>query len=68
MVFQGRLNGGYMKEWEFYVDGKGFNTYQEARTYADEILITENKYRCIFTKSEMDSVNTFIQQGKEYKE
>lgn len=55
-----------MKEWEFYVDGIGFNTYQEARTYADEILITENKYRCIFTKAEMDSVNTFIQQGKEY--
>jgi hypothetical protein len=57
-----------MKEWEFYVDGKGFNTYHEARTYADELLITENKYRCIFTKAEMDSVNTFLQQAKEYKE
>jgi hypothetical protein len=54
-----------MKEWNFYVDGKGFNTYQEARTYADEIMITENKYRCVFTKSEMDSVNTFLQQAKE---
>lgn len=55
-------------EYNFYVDDKGFMTYQEARTYADELLITENKYRCVFTKSEMDSVNTFIQQAKEYKE
>jgi hypothetical protein len=54
-----------MKEWEFYVDGIGFNTYQEARTYADEILITENKYRCVFTKSEMDSVKQFIEQAKD---
>jgi hypothetical protein len=67
MVFQGRLNGGYM-DFQFYVDGVGFKTYQEARTYADEIMITENKYRCVFTKDEMDSVNTFIQQAKEYKE
>jgi hypothetical protein len=52
-------------EFNFYVDGKGFNTYHEARTYADEILITENKYRCIFTKSEMDSVDSFLQQSKE---
>jgi hypothetical protein len=57
-----------MEDFQFYVDGKGFNTYQEARTYADELLITENKYRCIFTKDEMDSVNAFIQQAKEYKE
>jgi len=57
-----------MDDFQFYVDGKGFNTYQEARTYADEIMITENKYRCVFTKSEMDSVNTFIQQAKEYKQ
>ena len=53
-------------EFNFYVDGKGFNTYQEARTYADEILITESKYRCVFTKDEMDSVNTFVQNWKEY--
>jgi hypothetical protein len=57
-----------MKEWNFYVDGIGFNTYQEARTYADELLVSENKYRCVFTKDEMDSVNTFLQQAKEYKE
>ena len=54
-----------MKDWEFYVDGRGFNTYQEARTYADELLITENKYRCIFTKDEMDSVKQFIEQAKD---
>jgi hypothetical protein len=57
-----------MEDFQFYVDGKGFKTYQEARTYADEIMITEHKYRCVFTKSEMDSVNTFLQQAKEYKE
>lgn len=56
-----------MDDFQFYVDGKGFMTYQEARTYADEIMIMENKYRCVFTKDEMDSVNTFIQQAKEYK-
>lgn len=55
-------------EYNYFVDDKGFMTYQEARTYADELLITENKYRCVFTKSEMDSVNAFIQQAKEYKE
>ena len=52
-------------EFNFYVDGIGFNTYHEARTYADEILITENKYRCIFTKDEMDSVDSFLNQSKE---
>jgi hypothetical protein len=57
-----------MEDFQFYVDGKGFNTYQEARTYADEIMITENKYRCVFTKDEMDSVNVFIQQAKEYNQ
>ena len=57
-----------MEEFNFYVDGKGFNTYQEARIYADELLVSENKYRCVFTKDEMDSVNTFLQQAKEYKE
>jgi hypothetical protein len=57
-----------MNEFNFYVDGKGFNTYQEARTYADELLTKENKYRCVFTKDEMDSVNTFIQQAKEYNQ
>jgi hypothetical protein len=57
-----------MEEFNFYVDGKGFNTYQEARTYADELLVSENKYRCVFTKDEMDSVNTFMQQAKEYKQ
>jgi hypothetical protein len=54
-----------MNEFNFYVDCKGFNTYQEARTYADELLITENKYRCIFTKDEMDSVKQFIEQAKD---
>jgi hypothetical protein len=52
-------------EFNFYVDGKGFNTYHEARTYADELLVSENKYRCVFTKSEMDSVDSFLQQSKE---
>jgi len=57
-----------MEDFQFYVDGKGFNTYQEARTYADELLTKENKYRCVFTKDEMDSVNAFIQQAKEYNQ
>ena len=56
-----------MEDFQFYVDGKGFKTYQEARTYADEIMITENKYRCIFTKDEMDSVKQFIEQSKDSK-
>ena len=54
-----------MEQFNFYVDSVGFNTYQEARTYADELLITENKYRCIFTKDEMDSVKQFIEQAKD---
>jgi hypothetical protein len=54
-----------MEHFNFYVDCKGFNTYQEARIYADELLVSENKYRCIFTKDEMDSVKQFIEQGKE---
>jgi hypothetical protein len=56
-----------MNEFNFYVDSVGFKTYQEARTYADELLITENKYRCIFTKDEMDSVKQFIEQAKDSK-
>ena len=54
-----------MEQFNFYVDSVGFNTYHEARTYADELLITENKYRCIFTKDEMDSVKQFIEQAKD---
>ena len=53
------------EQFQFYVDGKGFKNYHEARTYADELLITENKYRCVFTKDEMDSVKQFIEQGKD---
>lgn len=54
-----------MEQFNFYVDGKGFNTYQEARIYADELLVSENKYRCVFTKDEMDSVKQFIEQAKD---
>ena len=54
-----------MEQFNFYVDSIGFNTYQEARVYADELLVSENKYRCIFTKDEMDSVKQFIEQTKD---
>jgi hypothetical protein len=54
-----------MEQFNFYVDSVGFKTYQEARTYADELLVSENKYRCIFTKDEMDSVKQFIEQAKD---
>jgi hypothetical protein len=54
-----------MEQFNFYVDSVGFNTYQEARVYADELLVSENKYRCIFTKDEMDSVKQFIEQAKD---
>ena len=55
-----------MEQFKFYVDGKGFKTYQEARIYADELLVSENKFRCIFTEDEMNSVNYFIDnQGNE---
>ena len=54
-----------MEQFNFYVDSKGFNTYQEARIYADELLVSENKYRCVFTKDEMDSVKQFIEQSKD---
>ena len=65
MVVKSLINGEMMEQFNFYVDSVGFNTYQEARTYADELLITENKYRCIFTKDEMDSVKQFIEQAKD---
>ena len=55
-----------MEQFKFYVDGVGFKTYQEARIYADELLVSENKFRCIFTADEMNSVNYFIDnQGNE---
>jgi hypothetical protein len=43
-----------MEQNNYYVDGKGFKTYDEARIYADELLVKYNIYKCIYTKEEWE--------------
>ena len=40
----------------FYVNGLWFDTYQVARTYADDLLAESGKYHVVMTRLEMDSV------------
>ena len=40
----------------FYCNGLWFETYQVAKTYADDLLQMDNKYCVIYTKAERDSI------------
>ena len=44
-----------MEQNNYCVDGNWFKTYNEARIYADELLVKYNTYRCIFTKAEIEA-------------
>lgn len=40
----------------YYVNGFGFEDYDEARRYADFLLEWKRMYKCVFTKAEMNSI------------
>ena len=44
-------------EHDYYVNGFGFNTYAEAKRYADYLLEWNRIYKCVFTKAEMNSMS-----------
>lgn len=42
---------------KFYVNGFGFEDYEEARRYADFLLEWKRMYKCVFTNAEMNSMH-----------
>lgn len=40
----------------YYVNGFGFEDYDEARRYADFLLEWKRMYKCVFTKAEMNAM------------
>ena len=46
----------------FYCNGLWFDTYEEARTYSHNILLTESVYRVIFTKAEKDATINHVEE------
>ena len=40
----------------YYVNGLWFDSYQVARTYADDLLEESGKYYAVMTRAEMDSI------------
>jgi hypothetical protein len=42
--------------YNYYVDGQGFDTYEDAAFYADVLLAQFNVYRCVYTKAEVTSM------------
>ena len=42
-------------EKNYYCGGEWFSTYDEACTYANELLKNSFIYKAVFTKAEMDS-------------
>lgn len=41
----------------YYVNGFGFEDYEEARRYADFLLEWKRMYKCVFTKAEMNAMH-----------
>ena len=44
-------------ESNYYVNGFGFEDYEEARRYADFLLTWKRIYKCVFTKTEMNAMH-----------
>lgn len=40
----------------YYVNGFGFEDYEEARRYADFLLEWKRIYKCVFTRAEMEAM------------
>lgn len=40
----------------YYVNGFGFEDYDEAKRYADFLLEWKRMYKCVFTKAEMNAM------------
>ena len=44
-------------EQNYYVNGFGFDDYEEAKRYADFLLEWKRIYKCVFTRAEMNSMH-----------
>ena len=40
----------------YYVNGFGFEDYEEAKRYADFLLEWKRMYKCVFTRAEMEAM------------
>jgi hypothetical protein len=44
-------------ESNYYVNGFGFEDYDEAKRYADFLLNWKRIYKCVFTRAEMNAMH-----------
>jgi hypothetical protein len=44
-------------ESNYYVNGFGFEDYDEAKRYADFLLNWKRIYKCVFTRAEMNTMH-----------
>jgi hypothetical protein len=42
---------------KFYVNGFGFDDYEEAKRYADFLVNWKRTYKCVFTRDEMNAMH-----------
>jgi hypothetical protein len=42
--------------YNYYCNGEGFDDYDEARAYAEVLLVEFRIYKCIFTRDEIQSM------------
>ena len=42
--------------YEYYCNGEGFDTYEDAAFYADVLLAQFRIYRCVYTRDEVNSM------------
>lgn len=42
--------------YNYYCNGEGFDTYEEASYYAEVLLAQFNVYKCVYTKAEVTSM------------
>jgi hypothetical protein len=42
--------------YNYYCNGEGFDDYEDARFYAEVLLVQFRIYKCIFTRDEIQSM------------
>ena len=42
--------------YNYFVDGQGFKTYEDARDYADTLFFIDRIFKCVYTRAEIESM------------
>ena len=51
----------------YYVNGLWFDTYQVAKTYAEDLLAERGKYFVVMTRAEVDSITNAIDKAIDHE-